>query len=277
MDETERPSSTLVVNTDITERKQLEAEFLQAQRLESLGILARSIAHDLNNILTPLSITPQMLLRKLPHADARTRDLLNGIKQSAQRGTQLVKQMLAFAGKSQESPVIVQVDDLFQEMQQFVQFTFPGNIAIQTAIADDLNPVLADATLLYQVLLNLCVNARDAMPQGGTLSLSAIQTTLDEASQHWPSHAPLGNYVVMTVADTGQGIAPEILDQIFEPFFTTKPTNQGSGLGLSTVAKIVKDFRGFTRVFSEVGIGSQFQVYLPVASDCTSTLVMGKS
>jgi PAS domain S-box-containing protein len=270
MAETDRPPSTLVVNTDITGRKQLEAEFLQAQRLESLGILARSIAHDLNNILTPLSITPQVLLKQLPQADARTRDLLKGIKQAAQRGAQLVKQMLVFAGKSQGTLGFVQVDDLFQEMQQFIHLTFPGNIAIQTAIADDLNPVLADATLLYQVLLNLCINARDAMPQGGTLSLSATQTTLDETSQHRSPSAVLGNYIVMTVADTGQGIAPDILDHIFDPFFTTKPASQGSGLGLSTVAKIVKDLGGFLDVFSEVKTGSQFQVYLPAANNFTS-------
>jgi two-component system cell cycle sensor histidine kinase/response regulator CckA len=177
------PPSTLVVNTDITEKKQLEAEFLQAQRLESLGILARSIAHDLNNILTPLTIVPHVLLKQLPEPDAAMRSILESIKSAAQRGTKLSKQILTFAGKTQGELALVQLDELFQEVQQFAQLTFPKNIAIQMEIADDLQPVLVDATLLYQVLLNLYVNARDAMPQGGILTLSATHITLRVSAQ----------------------------------------------------------------------------------------------
>jgi two-component system cell cycle sensor histidine kinase/response regulator CckA len=273
-EERDRPPSTLVVNTNITEKKQLEAEFLRSQRLESLGILARSIAHDLNNILTPLTIVPHVLLQQLPESDTAMRSMLESIKSAAQRGNELSKQILTFAGKTQGELVLVQIDDLFQEVQQFVQLTFPKNIAIQIAIADDLQPVLADATLLYQVLLNLCVNARDAMPQGGILSLSAANATLETTHQNQQAIAHPGDYVLVTVADTGPGIAPEILDQIFDPFFTTKPADRGSGLGLSTVAKIVKDCGGFVSVLSEVGIGCQFQMYLPVGRGSTSSPVM---
>lgn len=273
-EERDRPPATLVVNTDITEKKQLEAEFLQAQRLESLGILARSIAHDLNNILTPLTIVPHVLLQQLPESDTAMRSMLESIKRAAKRGTELSKQILVFAGKTQGERVLVHIDELFQEVQQFVQLTFPKNIQIRIAIADDLKPVVADATLLYQVLLNLCVNARDAMPQGGTLTLSATHIALDTMNQNQPAIAHPGDYVLVSVADTGAGIAAEILDQIFDPFFTTKSADRGSGLGLSTVAKIVKDCGGFVNVVSEVGTGCQFQMYLPVLRNPTSSLVM---
>jgi len=259
------PTSILVVNTDITEKKQLEAEFLQAQRLESLGILARSIAHDLNNILMPISIAPQLLLKQLPDLDAAPQELLKSIQRAAQRGTELSQKILAFAGKPQEERVLVKINDLFQEIQQFAQSSFPNNIQIQTTIPDSLKPVFVDTTLLYQVLLNLCINARDAMPQGGTLSLSADNILIDETHQNLPPSAQRGEYAVIKVTDTGGGIAPEVLDHIFDPFFTTKSADQGSGLGLSTVAKIVKDCGGFVKVLSEVGTGCQFQVYLPTA------------
>jgi signal transduction histidine kinase len=254
-----------VVNTDVTEKKQLEAEFLQAQRLESLGILARSIAHDLNNILTPISIAPQLLLKQLPDLDTVPQELLKSIQRAAKRGTELSQQILAFAGKPQEERILVTVNDLIQEIQQFAQFSVPKNIQIRTTLTDSLKPVLVDPTRLYQVLLNLCVNARDAMPQGGTLSLSANSIFIDETNRNLSTSAQPGEYAVITVADTGVGIAPEVLDHIFDPFFTTKSADQGSGLGLSTVAKIVKDCGGFVKVLSEVGTGCQFQVYLPTA------------
>ncbi|PSR17445.1 hypothetical protein C8255_12645 [filamentous cyanobacterium CCP3] len=261
---TDGPTSVLVVDTDITEKKQLEAEFLQTQRLESLGVLARGIAHDLKNILMPVSIVPQLLLKELPDANATTRELLESLKRAAQRGTALAQQILAFASQPQGKPTQLRVEDLIQEVQAFAHHAFPQSIAIEVHSEADLKPVCADATLLYQVLLNLCVNARDAMPNGGTLTISAQNAHLQDRPEGSPEAGP-GDYIAITIADTGTGIAPDILDRVFDPLFTTKPEGQGSGLGLSTVAKIVKDYRGFVRVVSEVGSGCQFQVYLPAA------------
>jgi PAS domain S-box-containing protein len=265
VDDDTLPTSTLVVNTDITEKKKLEADFLQVQRLESLGILARSIAHDLNNILMPISVVPHFLLNRLPNLDTATQDLLKSIQQAAKRGAALSNQILLFAGKPQGDPVLVQINDLFREIYQFTQHSFPKNIEVQITITDSLEPVLADTTLLYQVLLNLCVNARDAMPAGGTLSLSADKIVI-ENNQTVPNARP-GNYVVITVADTGTGIPPEVVDHIFDPLFTTKPAGQGSGLGLSTAVKIVKDYKGFIQVTNVPGAGCRFQVYLPADRD----------
>ncbi|MGB3203340.1 MAG: ATP-binding protein, partial [Nodosilinea sp.] len=263
--QTDGLTSVLVVDTDIAEKKQLETEFFQTQRLESLGVLARGIAHDLKNILMPISIVPQLLLKELPEASATTRKLLENLRRAAQQGTALAEQILAFASQPQGKPTLMQVGSLIQEVQQFVEHAFSQTITIQVSSADDLNPIRADATLLYQVLLNLCVNARDAMPGGGTLSISAHNARFHPGPDTPPGLHP-GEYVVITIADTGTGIAPDILDRIFEPLFTTKPTGQGSGLGLSTVAKIVKDYQGAVRVASEVGSGCQFQVYLPAAT-----------
>lgn len=258
-------ASTLVVNTDITEKKQLEAEFYQAQRLESLGTLAQRIAHDFNNILNPVRIIPQMLLKRLPNLDAKTQNMLKVLESVAQRGSALSQQILTFGGKYEVHATTLNVQDLLQEVQPFMQHTLPKTITLQLDIAPDLAPIWADGNLLHQVLMNLCVNAQQAMPTGGTLSISAHNTRVSQPAACSQGEAREGDYVLITVADTGMGIAPEALDRIFDPFFTTKPRGQGTGLGLSTVARIVKDCGGFMRVSSEVGAGTEFQVYLPVA------------
>jgi two-component system cell cycle sensor histidine kinase/response regulator CckA len=273
----ELAASTLVVNTDITEKKQLQAEFFQAQRMESLGTLARGIAHDFNNLLSPVRIVPQMLLKRLPNLDANSRDLVQMLLTVAERGMALSRQILTFAGRYEVSATTLDVPGLIQEVQSLLQHTLPKTIALQVDVAPDLALIWSDKTLIHQVLMNLCVNAQQAMANGGTLSIAAQNTQVKQPPDDSPGAPRAGAYVVVTVADTGTGIAPEVIDRIFDPFFTTKPPGQGTGLGLSTVARIVKDCGGFVRVASEVGVGSTFQVYLPVTDKTTSEHTAGIS
>jgi two-component system, cell cycle sensor histidine kinase and response regulator CckA len=250
--------------TDITEKKQLEAQFLRTQRLESLGTLASGIAHDFNNILTPILAISQLLPMKLPNLDARDQNLLDILEDSARRGADLVKQILVFARGSEGKRLPLQISHLLSEVLQMVQQTFPKAIDIQLHLpADDLWSVSADSTQLHQVLMNLAVNARDAMPNGGLLSFSAKNILLDETFARMNLGAKAGAYVVITVADTGNGIAPELLERIFDPFFTTKEVGKGTGLGLSTTLGIIKNHGGLVKVQSVVDQGSQFKVYLP--------------
>lgn len=258
------PCRMIGVHIDITEKKQLEAQFLKAQRLESLGTLASGIAHDINNILTPVLAVAQLLPIKLPNLDERNLQLLSLLENSAHRGSDLVKQILSFTRGMEGQRGILQVSYLLKEIIQIIQQTLPKTIEVQAQINSDLWPVYADSTQLHQVFMNLCVNARDAMPQGGLLRISLDNQQVDEAIARLHLDAEVGNYVVVTIADTGTGMAPEILHRIFDPFFTTKDIGQGTGLGLSAVLGIVKSHGGFIVVQSEVGQGSQFQVFLPV-------------
>lgn len=265
-DESGQPQSILVVNTDITEHKQLEAQFYRAQRLESLGILAGGIAHDLNNILTPILGIAQLLPLQLSSADPEIENLIKILHDSAKRGSALVKQILSFAreGETKECQLL-QIKHLLWEVKNFMQQTFPKSITVEANIPKNLWTVRGNSTQLHQVLMNLCVNARDAMSDGGTLSISATNQFLDEQSVRLNWEAKVGAYLVITISDTGTGISPEIIERIFEPFFTTKELGHGTGLGLSTAIGIVKAHGGFLTVQSEVGEGSQFQVYLPAA------------
>lgn len=256
----EKPKSILVVNTDITQKKQLEAQFLRAQRMESIGTLASGIAHDLNNVLAPILMTAQLLETQFDVP--RSKRLLPILVTNAKRGAALVKQVLSFARGLEGERTIVQVKHLILEIKHIATETFPKSIEIYTDIPQHLWTVSGDATQLHQVLMNLCVNARDAMPQGGTLSISAENLFIDENYARMNLDATVGPYIVITVADTGTGIQPEILDRIFEPFFTTKELGKGTGLGLSTVVGIIKSHGGFVNVYSEVGRGTQFKVYL---------------
>ncbi|MDZ8186790.1 MAG: response regulator [Nostoc sp. ChiSLP02] len=259
----------LVVNTDITQKKQLEAQFLRAQRLESIGTLASGIAHDLNNVLAPILMTSQLL--EAQAQDRRSLQLLPILTANAKRGANLVKQVLSFARGLEGDRTILQLKHLIIEIQQIIKETFPKSIEVFTQIPQNLWIVSGDATQLHQVLMNLCVNARDAMPNGGTLIISAENLLIDENFTKMHIDAKVGHHVVITVADEGIGIQPEILDRIFEPFFTTKEVGKGTGLGLSTVLGIIKSHGGFINVDSEVGKGSQFNVYLP-AQDATETI-----
>jgi PAS domain S-box-containing protein len=268
-DEAGMPQRMIGVHIDITEKKQLEAQFLRAQRLESLGTLASGIAHDLNNILTPILAVAQILPIKLPNLPEPTQDLLTALSSSARRGADLVKQILSFARGVEGKRIALQVSHLLSEVQKMIRQTLPRSIQITTDIATDLWLVSADATQLHQVFMNLCVNARDAMPQGGTLSISATNQHIDEQYARMHLDATVGAFVAVTIADTGVGIPPEMLHRIFDPFFTTKEVGKGTGLGLSAVLGIVKSHGGFVEVQSEVGKGSQFTVYLPASQVTT--------
>jgi PAS domain S-box-containing protein len=263
------PKSILIVNTDITEKKKLEAQFLRAQRLESIGTLAGGIAHDLNNVLTPIMMALQLLRQKF--TDEQSKSWLDTLDASVQRGADLIKQVLAFARGSEGVHTPIRFGDLISETKSILLETFPKSIEIKTDIPKDLWLISGEKTQLNQVLMNLCVNARDAMPNGGRLSISAENFFIDDSYAIINIEAKTGPYIVVTVSDTGIGIPPGHLEKIFDPFFTTKGAGKGTGLGLSTAYRIVKDHGGFINVRSEVGKGTSFKVYLP-AIETTETL-----
>lgn len=261
-------NSILTVDTDITEKKQLESQFLSAQRLESLGTLASGIAHDLNNIFTPILGIAEVLPLLFPNLDGRTQNLLKILSDSTRRGVDLVTQILSFARGAEGKNPAIQVCDVIAEIQQIVRQTFPKNIETIFNYADSLATIAADSTLIHQVLMNLCVNARDAMPNGGILTVSTENLKLDENSAKIYADAQPGDYIAISVTDTGTGIPPELIDRIFEPFFTTKDIGKGTGLGLSTSSGIIKSHGGFMNVDSEVGKGTCFKIYLPSTDRC---------
>jgi two-component system, cell cycle sensor histidine kinase and response regulator CckA len=256
-----QPKSILITNTDITEKKKLEAQFLRAQRMESIGTLAGGIAHDLNNLLSPILMATQLLQLKVQ--DEASRKMLEILQTNAERGSEMIKQILSFARGVSGERVTVQLKHLIKEVTKILKETFPRHIEISFKIADDLWLVTGDATQLHQVLMNLCINARDAMPQGGRLALEAENCLVDETYAEMTTDAQPGRFVRIAVTDSGTGITPGNLNRIFDPFFTTKEVGQGTGLGLSTVLGIVKGHQGFINVYSEPGKGSQFRVYLP--------------
>jgi PAS domain S-box-containing protein len=263
-DEVGQPKAIMAVDTDITEKKFLEDQFLHAQRLESLGTLASGIAHDLNNILTPILTIAQLLPIKLPDLDERNQRLLQVLQDSSKRGSDLVSQILSFARGAEGKRATIQVGHLLHEVGRVAKQTFPKSIAVcENVHSPNLWMLSADATQLHQVFMNLCINARDAMPEGGMLTLEAKNIMLDATYTKMHLDAQVGPYIVITIADTGTGISPEVLDRMFEPFFTTKELGKGTGLGLSTVLTIVKQHGGFMTVYSERNKGSHFRVYLP--------------
>jgi len=258
------PQAIFAINTDITERKQLEAQFLRAQRLESIGALASGIAHDLNNVLAPIIIGMPLLQNLVK--DQTARHLLKTMETSAQRGAAIVKQVLTFARGVEGERVPVQPRHLLQEIEKLAGETFPKDIRVDSDLAADLRLVLGDATQLHQAVMNLCINARDAMPEGGVLTLKAANVVLPKEVAEKMAGAQPGSYVCLRITDTGAGIPPEIQTKIFEPFFTTKGVGKGTGLGLSTVLGIVRSHGGFVQVASTVGAGSTFELYLPATT-----------
>jgi PAS domain S-box-containing protein len=257
----------IVINSrDVTEQRQLEEQLRRSQKMEAIGQLAGGVAHDLNNALAPIMMSSELLRLEFPETGARYLDIIQG---STKRGADMVKQLLTFAKGIEGERLLIQPRHLLKEMNKLIRGTFPKNIELRTLCATDLRTVLGDATQLHQVMLNLCVNARDAMPDGGTLTLEAKNVEIDAANARTHSEAQPGSYVLCQVTDTGTGISPETFDHIFEPFFTTKGPEKGTGLGLSTVIGIVKSHGGFVRVSSSPGQGSTFGVYLP-ASEITA-------
>jgi PAS domain S-box-containing protein len=277
------PKSILTVETDITEKKQLESQFFRAQRLESLGTLASGIAHDLNNIFTPILGIVEILPLQFPDLDNRTQNLLQILDDSTHRGADLVKQILSFTRGVEGKPTCIQVHHLIKEIHRIIKQAFPKNIEAVFDYSKDLWTIEADSTQIHQVLMNLCVNARDAMPNGGTLTIGTQNLQIDENYVRVHLDARMGDYITVTIADTGMGMSPEIVDRIFEPFFTTKETGKGTGLGLSTAMGIVKSHGGFINVYSELGKGTWFKVYLPAidaretASSAPLDLTMGNN
>lgn len=257
-------ASVLITCNDITEQKQLQAQYLRAQRLESVGTLASGIAHDLNNILSPILMGVDLLETVVEDAD--TLESIAMMKESAHRGSDTVRQLLTFARGADTQKGPVQPRHLLKEITRLVQQTFPKNIQIYSDTSGQPVTVLADPSQLHQVLMNLCVNARDAMPDGGVLFLHLENISLDNhtAKLH-PKARPI-SYSVFRVTDSGAGIPPEVIERIFEPFYTTKPQGKGTGLGLSTVLGIVENHDGFVQVESSPGKGTTFQVFIP-ASD----------
>jgi len=246
---------------DITERKELERQYLRAQRMEAIGTLASGVAHDLNNILSPMLMAAGLLRDKLP-AD-HDREIVSLIETGTRRGADIIRQLLTFSRGIEGARVSVQPRHLIKEMLTLMRETFPRNIRLEHDVAGDLWTIMANATQIHQVLLNLCVNARDAMPTGGTLTLEAQNVTLSPDMAKLNPQAKPGNYVVLSVGDTGTGIPPDVINRIFDPFFTTKEVGKGTGLGLSSVLGIVRGHGGFVTVESEPGRGSTFRVHLP--------------
>ena len=249
------------VGRDVTEAKHLEAQVLRAQRMESIGTLAGGIAHDLNNVLSPIMMSIQLL--QLDDDDPARLELLGILESSARRGAGVVKQLLSFGRDMEFSPTPVSIHDLLAEVKRMADETFLKSIDVRLELADDLWIVEGDSTQLHQVLLNLCVNARDALPGGGTLVLSAHNLLLDDQGAREFVDAAIGPYVVIEVIDTGVGMTAETLDRAFEPFFTTKGIGEGTGLGLATSQAIVKRHHGLMRVTSEPGTGTAVTVFLP--------------
>ncbi|MEA5618197.1 PAS domain S-box protein [Cronbergia sp. UHCC 0137] len=265
------PKSILTVDSDITETKQLQQQLLRSQRIESIGTLAGGIAHDLNNILTPILGSAQVLKGRYNQSQELHQEMLTMIESNAKRGAALVKQVLSFARGLKGERSIIQVKHLIMEVMEFAKQTFPKSIEFTTEIADDLWAISGDVTQIHQVLMNLVVNARDAMPTGGNLIISAKNIFIDQAYIRMNLDAKVGNYILITITDTGIGMSPKILERIFEPFFTTKEVGSGTGLGLSMVDGILKEHHGFVKVSSKVGQGSKFEIFLP-SIEATQTI-----
>jgi nitrogen-specific signal transduction histidine kinase/CheY-like chemotaxis protein len=251
----------LAINTDITEKKKIEAQFMRAQRMESIGTLAGGVAHDLNNILAPIMMSIDVL--KEIATEPQAKSILETIEVSAKRGADIVRQVLSFARGLEGERIEVQPKHLLKDLENIIKDTFPKDIRLRFSVPNDIWTILGDPTQIHQVILNLCVNARDAMPDGGALTIGAENCVLDEQYAAMNIQAKPGRYVQIYVADSGTGIPPELIDKIFEPFFTTKDLTKGTGLGLSTVMGIVKSHDGIVNVYSEPGRGTTFKVYLP--------------
>ncbi len=268
-DEHKRPKSVLVINTDLTETKKLESQFLRAQRLEAIGTLASGIAHDLNNILAPILMSVGFLRKS--NADSETETFLNIIETSAERGAGIVKQVLTFARGVEGDRVRLEPKHLVDELAKIMVQTFPRAIDIQAELPSELWTIAGDATQLHQVLLNLCVNARDATPAGGRITVGAKNVDVDAHLVAMNPGAQLGPHVSFSVSDTGAGMSAETMQKIFDPFFTTKEVGKGTGLGLATVVGIVKSHAGFLTVKSYIGVGTTFTVFIPAARESETT------
>jgi PAS domain S-box-containing protein len=257
-----RPKSVLCISTDVTSRKQLELELQRAQRLDALGMLAGGIAHDLNNILFPILMSVDLLRSATEDEDHKA--VLDTLETSAAHGAELVQQILTFARGEEGQRTKIHIPELLGELKGILKTAVRRKIDLAVEHSENLWPVSADATQIKQVLLNLCMNARDAMPNGGSIQIFAVNVQATAGDLHcFHGEVPPGTYVRLSVTDNGTGIPPELLDKIFDPFFTTKDIGKGTGLGLSTIAGIVRSHEGYVQVESVVGQGTSFRIYLP--------------
>lgn len=261
------------LGAEMEQRKLAEAHLLRAQRLESIGTLASGIAHDLNNMLSPILMSAELLRVNLPE---ESQGLVSTIENSAERAAGIVRQVLTFARGVEGEHVLLQPRHLLREIVNVAAETFPRNIRIKCNLPKDLGCLEGDVTQLHQVFMNLCVNARDAMPDGGTLRIEADAVNLDTQYASMTDGAHAGGYFRVRVSDTGTGIPPDILGKIFDPFFTTKPLGKGTGLGLSTAIGIVKSHGGFLDVRSEMGKGTTFEIFLPAADENSAAIPIAK-
>jgi len=263
------PRTVLMIDTDVTEKKKLEAQLLQADRMDSIGMLAGGVAHDLNNVLAPILMGAELL--RLSQMDPKDVRVIEHIERSAQHGSELVRQLLTFARGGEGERTEIQVAPLVEDVRKLLRQSLPKNIELVVSCADPCLPIHADATQIKQLLLNLCINARDAMPQGGRLEIRAENATVDEKTARLHPGALTGPHMLLSVTDTGTGIPPALLEKIFDPFFTTKGVGKGTGLGLSTVAGIVRNHGGFLNVESRVGHGTTFQLMFPAPLQSASS------
>jgi PAS domain S-box-containing protein len=256
-----RPRSILYIDTDVTERKKLETQLLRAQRMESIGTLAGGVAHDLNNVLTPILLSIELLATKA--ANDEDYQLIDKIRASASHGAALVQQLLAFARGAEAKRTRLDPAAALADLRPLIRQSLPSSIQLSIPASDRAWPIQADATQFNQVLINLCINARDAMPGGGTIEIATRNVTVEAALANANPGARPGPYVRISVIDTGAGIPAAILEKIFDPFFTTKAAGKGTGLGLSMVASILKSHGGFVQVESEPGRGTTFHLFFP--------------
>lgn len=260
-----KPRAVLVIDTDITEKKEIEDQVLRSQRMESIGSLAGGIAHDLNNVLSPIMMSLEVLQKK--YTDEESKVWLQILEACAARGASMVKQVLSFARGNAGKRVVFQPKHALSDLVRILKETFPKSISVEFSIPRDLKIINADPTQLNQVLMNLAVNARDAMPNGSLLTVKAENTSVDEHYSQMKPDARAGDYVRMAVVDNGIGMVPETVAHVFDPIFTTKEIGRGTGLGLATTLSIVKSHGGFVGVSSQLGKGTEIAVYFPVAAD----------
>ena len=255
-------SGAICMSLDITDRKQLEEQLRQAQKMEAVGRLAGGIAHDFNNLLMVIQGYGDLMVERLPSGDPLHRNA-EQIQMAAQRASSLTRQLLAFSRKQMLAPKILNVQSVVADMEKILRRLIGEDIQLETSSAPDLGLVKADRSQIEQVILNLAVNARDAMPQGGRLTIETANVELDASYSHPPAVLSPGKYVMLAVTDNGCGMDAETQAHVFEPFFTTKEKGKGTGLGLATVYGVVKQSGGYVWVYSEPGRGTSFKIYLP--------------